>query len=65
VSGLKTGEVLLMRANGFLELLDVLGSPLPEGGLGLTVPLLPLLRRCVYLKSKLAWDEASGAGCMR
>ena len=65
MSGLKIGEVLLMGADGLLELLDVLGSPFPEGGLSLTVPLLPLLRRRVYLWTKLAWDEANGEGCMR
>ena len=33
-----------MDLDGLLELLDVLGTPLPEGSLGLAVPLLPLLR---------------------
>jgi hypothetical protein len=41
MSGLEVGQVLLMGANSFLELLDVLGSPFPESRLGLPVPLLP------------------------
>jgi hypothetical protein len=47
MGGLEVSEVLLMSADGLFELLDVLGSPLSEGGLSLTVPLLPLFRRCI------------------
>lgn len=31
-----------MLLDGGLQLLDVLGPPLAKGGLGLTIPLLPL-----------------------
>lgn len=34
---------ILMLLDGGLQLLDVLGPPLAKGGLGLTIPLLPLL----------------------
>lgn len=37
-------EVLLVDLDGLLELLDVLGTPLPESSLRLAVPLLPFLR---------------------
>jgi hypothetical protein len=43
VGGLEIGQVLLMGADSFLELLDVLGSPFPESRLCLPVPLLPFL----------------------
>ena len=33
-----------MDLDGLLELLDVLGTPLPKRGLRLAVPLLPFLR---------------------
>jgi hypothetical protein len=34
---------------GCLQLLDILSSTFSEGGLGLSIALLSLLRRCVYL----------------
>lgn len=34
---------ILMLLDGCFQLLDVLGPPLAKGGLGLTIPLLPLL----------------------
>lgn len=57
VSALELVEVLFVNPDGLLQLLDVLGSALPEGGLGLTVPLLSFLRGCVYLLAvrALAW----------
>ena len=53
VGGLEAVEVLLVHADRLLELLDVLGAAFAESSLGLAVPLLPLLRRCVYLPSAL------------
>lgn len=53
---LKIVEVGLVDTDGFLELLDVLGASLAEGGLGLAVPLLAFLRGCVDLKQ----EESSG-----
>lgn len=47
--GLQVVQVLLVDLDRLLELLDVLGAALPERGLGLAVPLLPLLRRGVDL----------------
>lgn len=44
VGRLKVGEVLLMGANGLLQLLDVLGSPFSESRLSLPVSLLPFFR---------------------
>lgn len=41
---LQVVEVLLVDLDGLLELLDVLGTPLPESSLRLAVPLLPFLR---------------------
>ena len=38
-----------MVFDGRLQLLDVLCPPLPESGLSLAIPLLPLFRSCVYL----------------
>lgn len=46
---LQVMEVRLMNADSFLELLDVLGSSLTEGSLGLSVSLLALLGRGVDL----------------
>lgn len=46
---LQVVQVLLVDLDRLLELLDVLGAALPERGLGLAVPLLPLLRRGVDL----------------
>jgi hypothetical protein len=43
MSSLKVGQVLLVSPDGLLQLLNVLGPALSEGGLGLTVPLLPFL----------------------
>ena len=40
---------LFMVLDGALQLLDVLGSALAEGGLCLPVPLLSLLGRCIDL----------------
>lgn len=42
-------QVLLMDADSFLELLDVLGATLTEGSLRLAVALLALLRGSVDL----------------
>lgn len=44
MGSLEVSQVLLMGADGLLELLDVLGSALTKSSLGLTVPLLSLLR---------------------
>lgn len=52
VALLETLQRILVLLDGGLELFDVFGPPLAEGSLSLTVPLLPLLGRCVYLVSK-------------
>jgi hypothetical protein len=49
VTVLQALQLLLMVLNGALQLLDVLCAALAEGGLGLSVALLALLRRGVYL----------------
>lgn len=49
VGRLQVVQVLLVDLDRLLELLDVLGAALAEGGLGLAVPLLPLLRGGVDL----------------
>ena len=49
VGGLEVMEVLLMDADGFFQLLDVLSPAFSERGLRLTIPLLPLLRSSVDL----------------
>ena len=42
-------EGLFMVLDGRLQLFDILCASFPERRLSLTVPLLPLLRCCVYL----------------
>jgi hypothetical protein len=54
MSSLEIGQVLLVGADGFFQLLDVLGPPLTESGLGLAVSLLPFLRRSIDLRAALA-----------
>jgi len=49
MGGLKAVQVLFVHSDGLLKLFDVLGSSFAESGLGLAVPLLPLLRRGVDL----------------
>ena len=46
---LKRLQRLLVMLDGVLQLFDVLGPPLPECGLSLTVALLALLRRGIDL----------------
>jgi len=36
-------ERFILMFDGILQLLDILGSPLPESSLRLTVPLFPFL----------------------
>lgn len=55
MSRLEISQVLLMRPDGFLELLDVLGAALSKSSLGLAVSLLPLLRRRIDLPAALAY----------
>lgn len=49
VSRLQIVQVGLMDTDGFLELLDVLGTALTESSLGLSVSLLALLRGSIDL----------------
>lgn len=49
VSSLELVEILLVHTDCFLQLLDVLRTPLAESGLSLAIPLFPFLRRGIYL----------------
>ena len=50
MGGLQVMQIGLMNADGFFQLLDVLCPALSKGSLGLTVPLLPLLRSSINLR---------------
>lgn len=53
-------QVGLMDANGFLQLLDVLGATLAKGSLGLSVALFAFFRCRIDLardKRVLAWTQ--------
>lgn len=57
MGGLEVVQVLLVDADGFLELFDVLGAAFAEGGLRLSVALLALFgRRIDGLAPALALD---------
>ena len=62
---LKGLEGLLIALDGGLELADVLCATLAEGGLGLAVALLPLLRGSIDLTAAVSfmsgkgWDQGS------
>ena len=49
-----------MGADGFLQLLDVLGPALSKSGLGLTVSLLPLLRGSIDLGGRVVQHRQYG-----
>lgn len=53
-------EVGFVDTDRFFQLLDVLGSTLPEGRLGLTVTLFALLRGSIYLSHPSAFVPLSG-----
>lgn len=50
-----------MMLDGGFELLDILGTALPEGRLGLSIPLFPLLGCCVYLDLTFSKQNNSAA----
>ena len=61
VSTLQVVQVGLVDTDGLLELLDVLGTALTEGSLGLSVSLLALLRSSINLfRVMLAMWAADG-----
>lgn len=50
-----------MMLNGGFELLDILGTALPERGLGLSITLFPLLGCCIYLDLRFSNQNSSAA----
>lgn len=50
-----------MMLNGGFELLDILGTALPERRLGLSITLFPLLGCCIYLDLTFSNQNSSAA----
>lgn len=57
-------KCVLMVLDGSLELLDVLGAPLTECSLSLSIPLLALFRRSIDLwLGQHGYDRATSYHC--